>query len=549
MKDTTKTKAQLIKEIEALREQLTQTKETARKYEAAEKALVDSEEKYRLLFNALDNPITVLDREGVVLHINEAGAKNLGATPEKIVGKNINEFFLQASAIYMERARKVLDSGHGINTEDMVDLPSGRRWFLSNVQPIEDKNSDVIGVQVISTDITALRLAEEEQRHLESQIQHAQKLESLGVLAGGIAHDFNNLLMGILGNADLALKRIRQNSPGRDHLLSIMQTSTHAADLCKQMLAYSGKGSFVVNRIDLNALVEEMTHLLDVSISKQINLKYDCAVGLPAIEADATQIRQVIMNLITNASEAIGENPGVISVTTSTMVCKQDYMGESYLEELLPKGTYVYLDVSDTGCGMDKRTLKKIFDPFYSTKFTGRGLGLSAVLGIVRGHKGIMKVNSKPEKGSTFRVLFPALDEPAQDPKETVAETDIWTGTGTVLLVDDEDSVREVAKDMLEEIGLSVLTASDGLEAIEQFRAHENEIDCLLLDLTMPRMDGEETFAELRRLDKNIPVVLSSGYNEQEIEDKFLGKGLAGFIQKPYRVSDLVNILKVVLDR
>ncbi len=509
-----------------------------------EEALKTSEERYRLLFSTLDNPITLYLRDGTVLLINEAGQKNLKMTAEEIVGKSLCELFPDFADTITARTRKIIETGAGLNFEDEFNLPDGKRWFWSNLQPVKDENGEIFAIQIISTEMTEFKKAEEDRRNLESQIQHAQKLESLGVLAGGIAHDFNNLLMGILGNADLALRKISPGSPSRDHLISITQISTRAAELCRQMLAYSGRGSFVVKSVDLNNIVEEMIQLLEVSITKNASLKFDLSRHLPAVEADATQLRQIVMNLITNASEAIVSESGVISISTGKMECDQAYLTEPYLEEPLQEGLYAYLEVADSGCGMDDETLQKIFDPFFSTKFTGRGLGLSAVLGIVRGHGGLLKVHSQSGKGSTFRVLLPVTDRPARITRQSDGAGESWRGTGTILLVDDDRNVLSVARDMLEELGFSVLTARDGQEALAVFRDHPDEIVCVLLDLTMPNMDGEQTFHALRRVDENVQVILSSGYNKQEIAEQFSDTGLAGFIQKPYRLTDLVAKLK-----
>ncbi|GAG07392.1 unnamed protein product, partial [marine sediment metagenome] len=272
--------------------------------------------------------------------------------------------------------------------------------------------------------------------------------------------------MAILGNADLALSGLAPESPARESLEEIEAAAKRAADLARQMLAYSGKGRFAVAAIHLRRLVEEMAHLLEASISKKAILKYDFAQSLPAIKADPTQIRQVVMNLITNASEAIGDDQGVISISTGVLECDRKYLSETYLDEQLPEGAYAYFEVADTGCGMDAKTLGKIFDPFFTTKFTGRGLGLAAVLGIMRGHNGALKVHSEPGKGTTFRVLFPCLDRPPEPSEKEAARTDPWRGSGTILLVDDEQPVRAVAKRMLERAGFTVLTAANGREAL-----------------------------------------------------------------------------------
>ncbi len=400
-------------------------------------------------------------------------------------------------------------------------------------------------------DITALRKAEEENRKFEAQVRQAQKLESLGVLAGGIAHDFNNLLMGILGNADLALLDLAPESPARQSIFAIETAAKRAADLARQMLAYSGKGRFVIKRLDLQKLLEEMTHLLKTSVSKKAVLKFEFADHVPPIEADAAQIRQIILNLVVNASEAIGDKSGVISVRTGAYDCDADYLADTYLESAdLPEGTYSYIEISDTGGGMDRDTLSKIFDPFFTTKFTGRGLGLAAVLGIVRGHRAAVKVYSELKKGTTFKVLFPADKGPVSETDGlSSVQIDNRLQGKLVLLVDDEETVRAVGKSMLERLGCKAVTAEDGRVGLAIFRNAPQEFDCVILDLTMPHMDGEECFRELRRIRKDIIVVLSSGYNEQDLIDRFAGKGLAGFIQKPYKTDKLRSKLLEALTR
>ncbi len=393
--------------------------------------------------------------------------------------------------------------------------------------------------------------SETERRELEARIRQMQKTESLGVLAGGVAHDFNNLLMGVLGNADLALLRLPPTSPIRDHLTAITQATHRAADLTRQMLAYSGKGKFLVESLDLSCLIEEIDHLLSASVSKKAEIGYHLVQNLPAVEADATQIRQVIMNLIANAAEAIGEGSGTISISTGAMDCGRTYLMQSYLDENLPAGTYVYVEVTDTGSGMDEQTRAKIFDPFFTTKFTGRGLGLAAVLGIVRGHRGAINVSSEPQRGTTIRVLFPACPRPTAAPSVPGPELEVpdWRSHGFVLVVDDEEAVLTVAKDMLETLGFEVLAAVDGHQAVEVFRRRADEIRLVLLDMAMPRMDGEEAFLEIRRIRSDARVLLSSGYNEQTATNRFAGRGLAGFIQKPYRLAALREKIRQVLER
>ena len=398
-------------------------------------------------------------------------------------------------------------------------------------------------------DSTERKKAEEERMELEGKVQQAQKLESLGVLAGGIAHDFNNLLVGVLGNADLALAKLAPAAPAREYVRDIETSARRAADLANQLLAYSGKGKFVVEPIDLSDLVDEISHLVEVSVSKKVAINYDLARNLPSIEADATQVRQVVLNLITNASEAIGESSGVVSVTTGQVECDTDTSAGPLTAEELPEGTCVFVEVADTGSGMDEETRKRIFDPFFTTKLTGRGLGLAAVLGIVRGHKGAIEVHSEPERGATIKVLFPASERSALRRRGREAGEATWKGEGTVLLVDDEEMVRQVASSLLTLMGFAVLTAADGVEALQIYRERTDDIALVLLDLAMPRMGGEETFTEIRRVKEDVKVILSSGYNEQDTTRNFAGKGLAGFIQKPYRLDALRDMIRAVLDK
>ena len=395
-------------------------------------------------------------------------------------------------------------------------------------------------------DLTEQRKLEEDRRRLEAQLQYSQKLESLGVLAGGIAHDFNNLLVSILGHASLALEDMPAQSPARDNLQQIETAAMRAAELCKQMLAYSGKGRFVIRRVNLSELVEEMANLMQVSISKKVTLRFNLEKNLWPIEVDVTQMRQIVMNLITNASEACGENNGSITISTGIMFVDHDYLSTVVLDAPLNEGKYVFLEVSDTGCGMDQETQARIFDPFFTTKATGRGLGMAAVLGIVRGHRGAIKCYSEPGRGTNFKILLPAASGDAE-PIEERKSPALPFRTATILVVDDEDGVRILAQRALERQGFKVITACDGREAMEIFRDSQDEISVVLLDMTMPHMSGDEVFREMRKLRDNVRVILSSGYNEQDATNRFVGSGLAAFIQKPYRPSELIELINRVL--
>ena len=430
-----------------------------------------------------------------------------------------------------------------------VKRPDGAvRTLHSICHWTKDRNGKVVSYSGTIQDITERERAAEERRALETQIQHMQKLESLGVLAGGIAHDFNNLLVAMLGNAELAMEDVPSTNPAFQNLKEIERAAHRAAELCRQMLAYSGRGKLTTSLLHINDVVTEMSDLLGVSVTKKTSLRYDLGQDLPPVMADLTQMHQVIMNLVVNASEAVGEQSGSITVRTGSLECEKEYLRKTYMDRDLLEGLYVSLEVSDTGCGMDTATRERIFDPFFTTKFTGRGLGLAAVLGIVRAHQGGIKVYSEPMQGTTFKILIPAASGQDGRPAEPAASSREWKGHGTVLLVDDEETVREVAERMLTRMGFTVLTAADGREALDTFREHADDIACVVLDLTMPEMDGEEAFRELRRMQPDIRVMVSSGYNEQDVTTRFLGKGLTGFIQKPYRTTALRAKLQEILE-
>ncbi|WLT32188.1 PAS domain-containing sensor histidine kinase [Geothrix sp. PMB-07] len=397
------------------------------------------------------------------------------------------------------------------------------------------------GKQILHTtwrDRTEAKRAEAQRRALEAQFQQAQKLESLGVLAGGIAHDFNNLLTAVLGNLNLARFKLSPESPVVPYLENAERTVLKASDLTKQMLAYSGKGRFVVKLHNINEAVSEMVHLLQVSISKKAFLRLNLAEGLPAVEADGAQLQQVVMNLVTNASDALGDQEGFISISTGATELDSDFISSTFPTEALAPGLYVTLEVSDTGHGMSPETMARIFDPFFTTKPTGRGLGLAAMLGILRAHKAGLRIYSEEGKGSCFKTYFPAVAGQALASGLPASSTPMAL-QGRVLLVDDEATILDAIGPALEALGLRVILARDGQEAVDAFRADPASIDLVLMDLTMPRMDGRDAYQAMRRLRPDARVVLSSGYNEIESIQSLAGKGLAGFLQKPYTLEAL----------
>ncbi|WP_158247131.1 ABC transporter substrate binding protein [Geothermobacter hydrogeniphilus] len=514
----------------------------------AEKKLATSEANFRQLIEDSPNPIRVTRLGGNIDFVNRRFTEVFGYTRDDL--PNMDAWFDKAYPDDDDRKRvrhfwnsQIEQSSSFGNPVEMQEWKV--RCKNGDIRDIEFNHSQLgeLGVSIMF-DVTRRNRAEQERRALEQKILQAQKLESLGILAGGIAHDFNNLLMGILGCADLTLGKLPPESPVRDMVKMIVKSAERAADLTSQMLAYSGKGRFVVETINLNELVEEMAHLLQTVISKTALLRLNLAQVPVLTEADPTQLRQVIMNLITNASDAIGKRSGVISITTGVMDADAEYLAGSYLDDNLQPGPFTFVEVSDSGAGMGEETRRRIFDPFFTTKFAGRGLGLAAVLGIVRSHHGAIRIYSEPGKGTSFKILLPCCTSAVRHPETSRAATlptDLAERCGAILIVDDDETVRSVGRMMLEEYGFKVHLAEDGREGVDLLRRNPDRIGLVLLDLTMPHIDGEEAFRQMRTIKPDIRVILSSGYNEQDATDLMAGKGLAGFLHKPYRSEDLLT--------
>jgi PAS domain S-box-containing protein len=507
--------------------------------------LTDSEALWRSLIESHPDQVLIFDRDGTIRFANRIMP---GFREEDLIGRDGLEFVLPE---HRERARAVLhqvwDAGVPADFEvPAYTLKGAVGWFYLRLAAIR-REGKTVGLVASSRDISERKRAEQERAALDLKLQQKQKLESLGVLAGGIAHDFNNLLTGILGNANLARLEAPPGSVVTPYLDQIEHVCLRAADLCRQMLAYAGKGRFVLEHLDLNRLISDMMHLLQASIAKSAVLKPELGATLPAVRADASQLRQVVMNLVLNASEAIGGKSGVICLTTGVVRVGRDYIRNALLDPDFPEGEYVFLEVSDNGPGMAEEVKAKVFDPFFTTKFTGRGLGLAAVQGIVRVHKGAIKVYSEPGRGTTFKVLLPRVDAPPEEVPAAERVPADWRGEGTLLIADDEDTVRAVAARALEAAGFRVVVATNGREAIDQFRADPGTFRLVLLDLTMPHPGGEDVFRELRQLRPDVRVLLMSGYAEQEVMTRFEGKGLAGFLQKPFQLPTLLAKVRQAL--
>jgi two-component system, cell cycle sensor histidine kinase and response regulator CckA len=496
----------------------------------AEEALRDSESRFRALYeNTIDSIFWIKIESAdsfIIESINPAQEKALGMRNEDVAGKHLSEFLPEEFAQALEaNYRRCLQAGHPIHYEETAPLRGENRVFETLLVPIRDGKGHIFRIVGNSREITEARRAEE-------ALRQAQKLESLGILAGGIAHDFNNLLSAMLGNLNLAQLRCAPESPAQPYLENVENILLRAADLTKQMLAYSGKGRFVVLPHDLNRVVREMTHLLNVSISKKIALHYELAGDLPLIEADAAQIQQVVMNLVTNASEAIGEESGVVRIATRQEELGADQIATGFAGQALNPGLHAVLEV---------------IDPFFTTKRSGRGLGLSAMLGILRGHGGGIHIESQPGRGTCFSLYFPArlgaLPPDAERDVTRVGEA----LHGRVLLVDDEPVVRDSTAQMLEILGLEVIQAVDGLDAVNRFEGLKGTVNLVIMDLSMPRMDGREAFVQLRRMQPDLPIILCSGFSEGESLQEALEGGLSGFIQKPFLLSDLKKAVRKIL--
>ncbi|SEA00794.1 PAS domain S-box-containing protein [Desulfuromusa kysingii] len=503
-----------------------------------------AEEVMALMGFAMDHvseAVYLIDKTGKIAYINSESCRSLGYSKEEMLDMSVYDLGPKLPKKRWIAHWKELQEKGVLKFTTRHCRKDGRTIPVEITANYFEYDNAEYNIALVS-DITEKLRAEEERNQLEEQMIQTQKLESLGVLAGGIAHDFNNLLAAIMGHAELTKRRLLPESPAIENLKQIEKAAERAADLAKQMLAYSGKGKFVTEILDINNLLEEMLHMIEVSISKNIVLRLNPYLLLPSINADATQIRQIVMNLVINAAEAIGEKSGVISISTGCMHCDEKYLKNIWLEENLRGGLYVYLEVADTGIGMAKETLSKLFDPFFTTKFTGRGLGMSAVMGIVRGHKGALKVYSEVGKGTTFKILLPASEKPAEV-FNADRDKDSWVGSGKILLVDDEETVRGIGVEMLKELGFDPLTANDGKEALEVFK-NNPDISLVILDMTMPKMGGEQCYRELKLLNPDIRVIISSGYSEYEISQKFIGKGVSGFVQKPYTFSVLQKTIK-----
>jgi PAS domain S-box-containing protein len=513
-------------------------------------ALRESEERYHIVTAVSRDIIAETDARRRLTYTSPNVAEILGYTTAEVA--EVDPYtFVHPEDIDRTRAqfRAGLDSPAPVRISPYRVRHRDGSWLWFESTGIRYRKAEG-GVRflAVTRDVTERRRAELERREIDQRMQQAQKLESLGVMAGGIAHDFNNLLTPILGNTSLALMDLPQDSPVRARLLKVQNATHRAAALTSQMLAYAGEGPLLVEALNLSQLLREMAQLLESAVSGKAALDFDLFPSLPVVEADASQLSQVVMNLVANACEAIGEGGGSIAIRTGTAEIERGAPAHPRIGEEIAPETCVYLEVEDNGRGMDAETCTRSFDPFFTTKSTGRGLGLPAALGIARGHGGAIEIDSKPGRGTRFRLLLPAATrEHARGPAED-AEQEAWRGMGTALVIDDDEGVRELSEDTLERAGLSVLCASDGLEGIELFREHADEIRIVLLDRTMPSTSGEETFEAIRRIRPDVPIILVSGHSEERAAGSFADQDLTGFLHKPFLPTALLRQVRRALD-
>jgi signal transduction histidine kinase/CheY-like chemotaxis protein len=420
------------------------------------------------------------------------------------------------------------------------------RWVVFQSLPRPLENGDVLWTGALM-DITDRKKIEEEKYTLEQQFQHTQKLESLGVLSGGIAHDFNNILAVIIGNCSLALLH-KENAS--EYIPDIGTAAERAAELCRQMMAYAGKAQLVQTNVNLRSLVEGIVDMLKRTIPQNAEIKLDNSTDFPFIKGDASQLNQIVMNLIINASEAIGKEQGEIEVSLTEITISEDKPCRDYNGNTISPGTYVCLEVTDNGCGMDEETKWRIFEPFYTTKFSGRGLGMSAVLGIIMSHKGALQLHSQIGQGTTFKAYLPAQSSVSDNDVKVLQTTQTpWQGSGTILLVEDENKVRHIAKRMLEFLGFTVVEAVNGKEALNLYQMYALEIALVLTDVGMPIMDGYALFNMLKQINPALPIIISSGFGDADVTSKIDYDDITGIISKPYTLAKLGDVLKNVLDR
>ena len=518
----------------------------------AEAGLRAAQHRQRAIYQAAKSVgfvMTSLDSDCSVEDFSPGAEKIFAVSSDEILSKSFMNFVPDHSREIYCNYIDAIKQGRQPNSIELELVDSQGKKFPAacSIHPVEDNQGKTYLALSVISDLTQRVKIEKQKAKLESKIHETQKLESLGVLAGGIAHDFNNILVSIMGNVDLAMMDVSSSTPILRELKDIKKAAKRAADLTEQMLAYSGKGRFVVQPENINLLVSDVRDIIRASLSKKVTLQYDLDQSLDAIQCDATQIRQILMNLILNSSEAIDKEIGLISVITKNITLTSDQTSKYITDEKIKPGNYALLEVRDSGSGIDPKIMSQIFEPFFTTKFTGRGLGLSAVLGIVKGHKGGISVESKSGVGTTVSIIFPATKNRPVEHYES-AETSKFHDSGKVLVIDDEPNVRKIADFMLRKIGFETKLAEDGYTGLELLSEDVNDYKLVLLDVSMPGISGIEVLKKIRQINSEIPVLLYSGFTNTELETEIAADEKTKFLAKPFEFNQLAEAIKLILE-
>jgi two-component system cell cycle sensor histidine kinase/response regulator CckA len=506
-----------------------------------ERELYQSENRYRALLQAMPDLLFLFDGDGIYLDYHAGDPNELLHSPEYFLGRRLEEILPTDLA---SRFMGAIESAKRTKSPQVLEYELTIREnvipYESRLIPLDDNR-----FLMIARNITERKRIEREKAQFELQLQEGQRMESLGVLAGGIAHDFNNLLTGIMGFADLAAAELPPDSSIQDYLRQIQKSSRRAAELCAQMLAFAGKGLYIRGEVDLNQILRESISMVQLSIHRRISIVSQLEERPILIEADIQQMRQLTINLLLNASEAIGNNEGSIEIHSSRMMTSREYLNGFRFGSDRPEGDYLLLRIRDTGCGILEQNLSRIFEPFYTTKFTGRGLGLSAVLGIVRTTLGAIRVQSQVGSGSVFEILFPISKTEKLLPPNP--ESSSKPEPGIILVADDESTIRLLLSHILKPKRFEVFLAENGRQLLDLLPIHASHTRLIFLDLTMPVLSGEETLHQLRQNYPDMPVVLMSGYSVGEISQRFQDPHIIGFLQKPFGPTEVMEMVQKVV--
>lgn len=514
----------------------------------ADESVYRAKRDWEMTFDAVPDLISIIDKNHTIIRVNRAMADRCGFMPKELIGRKCYELIHGASDPHVSCPHvRLIQDGFGQTEQIEEKLLNG--VFDITVSPLHNAEGQLSGCVHVARDVTERKRAEEERLAFDQQFQQTQKLESLGVLAGGIAHDFNNILTIILGHCYIVDQDIDSGMDQKTHVKHIEKAAGRAAELCRQMLTYAGQNELVQTRINLWLLVDENVKMLRSAIKKNVNFELDLKYDVPEFPGDSAQIQQVVMNLIINAAEAIGDENGTINITLKKTTVSTDQADKDFFGNAIHAGNYACLTVSDNGCGMTIETQKRIFEPFYTTKFTGRGLGMSAVLGIIKSHDGSLQLSSISGIGTTFKIFLPLTALPdILETRLTFGSVSSMKGRGAILLVDDEEELRIIGTSLLKAMGYSVTIAPDGREALEIYHEQRAGIDLVLLDLLMPEMGGVHMYRRLREISPSLPIIVCSGYCVEEILADIHSDKYSAVIQKPYNTDQLRNALMKLLD-